>query len=258
MVYRYLVSLLALTVSQVHAGGSGPQSPRDIDSPQGNHPVIFAPAPPVAQLNLCNIHLHTNAEHKGGEFTTPAGEGNAEGIGGGFRYAGTLSVSELTPYVGEVCGKGDEGLKVGDTLEMHYVYSSADVQPGPTLGACMNDAIKNPQLRVEAVVMVMTNDKGGADMAQLAQFRPSLGKFQAVNLPTNLGKPIEYAGSTTGPAYNAVESPFQVWWSVRPRVLKVSIASMAAWCRDNPFQEAHVHGVRTLVTDPGRLSSIAR
>ena len=122
----------------------------------------------------------------------------------------------------------------------------------------MNDAIKNPQLRVEAVVMVLVNDKNAADMARLSQFEPVNGKFQTSPLPADLGTPVEYAGSTTGPAYNTVDSPFQVWWSVRPRVLKVNVASMAAWCTDNAFDEEHAHGVRTLVTAPEKLSTLGK
>ena len=255
---KHLIPFLAAMASSTHAASAGPQSPRDIDAAAGANPVAFSPAPPAARLNLCNIHLHTHAEHKGGEFSLAAGKGDAEGIGGGFKYSGTLSAAESAPYAGDVCGKGDHGLKVGDTVETHYVYSSADVTPGPTLGACMNDAIKNPQLRVEAVVMVLVNDKNAADMTRLSQFESVNGKFQTSPLPAGLGTPVEYAGSTTGPAYNTVDSPFQVWWSVRPRVLKVNVASMAAWCTDNAFDEEHAHGVRTLVMAPEKLSTLGK
>lgn len=129
-----------------------------------------------------------------------------------------LSATESAPYAGDVCGKGEHGLTVGDTVEAHYVYSSADVTPGPTLGACMNDAIQNPQLRVETVVMVLVNDQKAADMMHLSDIKTVNGKFQTAPLPGDLGTPVEYAGSTTGPAYNSVDSPFQVWWSVRPLV----------------------------------------
>lgn len=252
------VSLLIVLTVNAHSAGFGPQSPRDIDAVQGSNTVEFSPAPTVGKLNLCNIHLHSHAEHKGGEFTVAAGKGDSEGIGGGFIYSGTLSAAESAPYAGDVCGKGEHGLTVGDTVEAHYVYSSADVMPGPTLGACMNEAIKNPQLRVEAVVMVLVNDKNAADMTGLSRIDKVDGKYQVPSLPEGLGKPVEYAGSTTGPAYNTVDSPFQVWWSVRPRVLKVNAASMAVWCRDNVFDEAHAHGVRKLVTAPEKLSNLSQ
>lgn len=52
--------------------GFGPQSPRDLAIYKGTNKRIFAAAPAYQQMNLCNIHFHKNAEHKGGEFTTLA------------------------------------------------------------------------------------------------------------------------------------------------------------------------------------------
>jgi hypothetical protein len=60
--------------------GYGPQSPRDIDNIQGNNERTFAQAPAYTKMNLCNIHFHKNAEHKGGEFTQHAGNGDGYGI----------------------------------------------------------------------------------------------------------------------------------------------------------------------------------
>jgi len=39
-------------------------------------------------MNLCDIHFHKNAEHKGGEFTTYAGHGDGHGYLSGFKYNG--------------------------------------------------------------------------------------------------------------------------------------------------------------------------
>lgn len=72
----------------------------------------------------------------------------------------------------------------------------------------------------------------------------------------SLGAPVVYAGSTTGPTYNEAGSPYQVTWSVRPQVLRVSIRSVDAWLRDNVFAEDHAHGVRNLVINPDLLSPI--
>ena len=79
---------------------------------------------------------------------------------------------------------------------------------------------------------------------------------QALAIPSNMGDPIEYDGSTTGPGYNEKGSPLQVSWSVRPEVAKVSVASVGKWCEDNVFAESHGHGVRNLVTNPDLLSEI--
>lgn len=46
--------------------GYGPQSPRDLNSKKGSNKRTFSAAPAYQQMNLCNIHFHKNAEHKGG------------------------------------------------------------------------------------------------------------------------------------------------------------------------------------------------
>lgn len=61
--------------------GFGPQSPRDIDAVAGANSNMFTTAPANSQMNLCNIHFHIGAEHKGGEFTTYAGNGDGAGNG---------------------------------------------------------------------------------------------------------------------------------------------------------------------------------
>jgi hypothetical protein len=238
--------------------GFGPQSPRDIDVAAGSNTVTFAVAPPAARMNLCNIHFHKNAEHKGGEFTRYAGHGDGHGTGSGYRYAGTLSAAELRATGRKICAGGHGELVPGDTIEVHYVYSTAAVGPGPTLGACMNEATKNPQLRVEAQTYVLVNDPAALDFMRLTQVGQVNGFQQALHIPQDTGTPVQYAGSTTGPAYNEAGSPFQVSWSVRPRVAKVRIETVGTWCEGNVFKEDHAHGVRTLVVHPGLLSEIRK
>lgn len=236
--------------------GFGPQSPRDIDAKAGKNDIAFNTAPSYKEMNLCNIHFHKNAEHKGGEFTKHAGNGDGHGYQSGFKYSGKLSDAELKPVKGEVCPSKHGGLAPGDTIEVHYVHSSAQVNPGPTLGSCLSDAIKNPQLRVETQVYVLVNDKKALDFAKLTTIGKKNGMQQALNIPTATGKPIQYAGSTTGPGYNEKGSPFQVTWSVRPKVAKVNIETVGEWCKANVFNEDHAHGVRNLVTNPELLSKI--
>lgn len=236
--------------------GFGPQSPRNIDQAAGENSRRFNPAPAHSQMNLCNIHFHKNAEHQGGEFSQYAGNGDGHGYGSGYRYKGKLSLSERAPLKEAACPSAHGGLQPGDTIEVHYVHSSAQVQPGPTLGACLSDAIKNPQLRVETQVMVLVNDQKARDFSQLAQHAVVNGYHQAVNIPSDTGTPVQYAGSTTGPSYNEQGSPFQVSWSVRPNVAKVSIQSVGQWCRGNIYNEDHAHGVRNLVLNPELLSPI--
>ncbi len=236
--------------------GFGPQSPRNIDNVAGYNSVDFSTAPPYSEMNLCNIHFHKNAEHAGGEFTSYAGNGNGKGYMSGYKYNGTLSENELRPIDQEICPSEHGGLSVGDTIEIHYVHSSAKIKPGATLGACLNESIKNPQLRVEAQVFVLVNDPEALDFTQLTALGMKNDLHQAVNLPNNTGPAVEYTGSTTGPGYNEKGSPFQVSWGVRPKVAKVNISSLGKWCEGNTFNENHAHGVRNLVLNPDLLSTI--
>lgn len=236
--------------------GFGPQSPRDIDSVAGTNHRAFGMAPAASPMHLCNIHFHESAEHKGGEFTTYAGNGDGHGYGTGYKYDGHLSDAELAPismHVGET-EHGD--LVPGDTIEIHFVYSTALVSPGPGLGSCVSKAINNPQLRVETVVGVLVNDPNAANFNELAKVGMVGDLNQAVNLPDTLGTPVVYAGSTTGPGYNEDGSPFHVTWSVRPKVLKIDITSVGEWLHGNVFDEDHAHGSRNLVVNPALLSPI--
>jgi hypothetical protein len=162
----------------------------------------------------------------------------------------------LTPVEEEICPSSHGGLSVGDTIEVHYVYSTAQVQPGPTLGSCLNESVKNPSLRVEGYVFVLVNDDKALDFQKITTFKKVNQRYQAVQRPRKMGRPVSYIGSTTGPGYNEVLSPFQVTWSVYPKVRYVNIKTVGKWCKKNIFQEDHAHGVRNLVTNPKLLSKI--
>jgi len=246
----------AALAESTNGAGFGPQSPRDIDSLAGANTRAFSEAPSFTQMNLCNIHFHEGAEHKGGEFDSYAGNGNGKGFGTGFQYSGELTEAELAPLDAPIGDKGHGGLVPGDTIEVHYVHTTAQVTPGPTLGACLSDAIGNPQLRVETQVYVLVNDENAHDFVELTKHEVVNGVHQAVNIPTNTGAPVQYEGSTTGPGYNEKGSPFQVSWSVRPKVAKVNIATVQTWFENNAFDEDHAHGSRNLVTNPELLSPI--
>jgi hypothetical protein len=245
----------ALAASTKDAG-FGPQSPRDIDAAAGSNDRVFEAAPAYTEMNLCNIHFHENAEHKGGEFSKYAGNGDGHGYGSGYQYTGELSAAELTALDMEI-GKTEHGdLVPGDTIEVHYVHTTANVNPGPTLGACLSDAINNPQLRVETQVYVLVNDENALDFMDLTKHEIKDVVHQALNIPTNTGTAVQYEGSTTGPGYNEKGSPFQVSWSVRPKVAKVNLATVGTWLKGNVFDEDHAHGVRNLVINPELLSDI--
>ncbi len=235
--------------------GFGPQAPRNIDASVGENERVFADAPPYTEMNLCNIHFHAGAEHQGGEFTTYLGNGDGAGYGTGFGYSGTLTEAELAP-IDQVIGGDEHRLMPGDTIEVHYVHTTAQVAPGPTLGSCLSEAIMNPQLRVETQVYVLVNDPNALDFVTLTQHELVDGRHQAINIPTDTGTAVEYDGSTTGPSYNEAGSPLQVSWSVRPQVAKVNITTVGTWFENNVFEEDHAHGVRNLVINPALLSPI--
>jgi len=247
----------AMLAKNTEAKGFGPQAPRDIDSPSGNNKQQFSSAPDFTGMNLCNIHFHKNAEHKGGEFTLYAGNGDGHGYMSGYKFSGHLTEQELKPLEQDVCPSQHGSLHPGDTIEVHYVHSTAQVQPGSTLGSCLSDAINNPQLRVEAQVYVLVNDNAAQNFVTMTQHGMQNSQYQALNMPVNTGgTPVQYAGSTTGPGYNEKGSPFQVTWNVYPKASKVNIKTVGKWCKGNIFKEDHAHGVRNLVTNPELLSEI--
>ncbi len=229
----------------------GPQTPRDIDSVEGENSITFPLAPLASSMSLCNIHFHQNAEHKANDFSIYAGEGH-DGYGSGYQcsMSSSLSKAELTPTQGKICSGEHGDLQPGDTIEVHWVHSTCDVQPGPTLGACVSEACANPELRVETQVFTLVNDPNALKFKELKL---------AEDLPKDTGKPVEFLGSTTGPKFSdQVCSPYQVTWSVRPKCAKLDINSVGEWCKGNVFKEDHAHGVRKLVTNPKLLSNIKK
>lgn len=232
--------------------GFGPQTPRDIDSKVGANARIFSLAPAYEEMNLCNIHFHQNAEHKSKDFSIFAGEGDKAGYQ--CNISKSLSEAELQLPAGDICN----GMKPGDTIEMHWVHTSCDIEPGKGLGSCLSDGCANPNLRVETQVFTLVNDDNALDFADFAyDGNAANGYHQAKSLDFDTGAPVEFLGSTTGPSYSEqVCSPLQVSWSVRPQCAKLDINSLAQWCESNVFEEDHAHGVRKLVVNPKLLSEI--
>ncbi|MCE7028092.1 delta-class carbonic anhydrase [Jiella avicenniae] len=237
--------------------GFGPQSPRDVGAFEGLNARVFARAPAADSLNLCNLHLHANAEHKASGFSISAGGGEH----GGYKCndSDRLSADELED---PAHGFGPfKGVKPGDTIEVHWVFSSCDVGPGEGLGSCLSKSCSNPALRVEAQTFLVVNDPAALDFESFASHsKEGAGYHQPPALPQGTGTPVVYLGSTTGPKYDqATCSPLQVTWSVRPQCARLDISSLHRWAeKDNVFHESHAHGVRQLVTDPQLLSPIER
>mgnify|MGYP000004667316 FL=1 len=232
--------------------GAGPQTPRDIGNKAGLNTVEFPFAPPASEMNLCNIHTHTNAEHKGPGFSVFVYATNS----GGYACNATadLTAEELAPAPGAY-----EGVKPGDTIEVHWVHTTCDAEPGPGLGACAPESCTDPLFRVEAQVFLVVNDPDALDFMDMAyQGNVVDGRHQALSIPSDTGEPVLFRGSTTGPSYTQAScSPFQVTWNVRPNCAKVDINSLHRWAESgNVFEETKSHGVRQLVTAPELLAPI--
>lgn len=232
--------------------GMGPQTPRDISSTAGLNPVTFPTAPPASSMNLCNIHTHTHAEHKGPGFSILVDTSD----NGGYACNATadLTDAELLPAMGAY-----KGVVPGQTIEVHWVHTTCDTAPGEGLGACVPETCTDPLLRVEAQTFLVVNDPNALDFTVMADVIVEKGGFyQAGMIPSDTGVPVSFRGSTTGPSYTqAVCSPAQVTWSVRPQCAKLDINSLHRWAEDgNVFNETKSHGVRQLVTAPELLSPI--
>ena len=230
----------------------GPQTPRDITSTLGLNTDDFPLAPPASEMNLCNIHTHTNAEHKGPDFSVFVSD--ADDGGYACNASTDLTEAELAPADGAY-----KGVKPGDTIEVHWVHTSCAATPGPGLGACVPEGCENPLLRVEAQVFLVVNDENALDFTSMGYDGNMVdGLHQAKMIPGNTGEPVLFRGSTTGPSYNqSTCSPAKVTWNVRPMCAKVDINSLHRWAEaGNAFEETKSHGVRQLVTAPELLSPI--
>ncbi len=205
-------------------------------------------------MNLCNIRTHTHAEHKGPGFSVSAGGG----AHGGWKCNETVDLSKAELEDPSHGHGAMHGVKPGDRIEVHWVYSSCDVAPGKGLGACYSAACANPQLRVEAQVFLVVNDPKALNFADFDYSgKASAGLHQPRMLPAGTGTPVVFAGSTTGESYSRAKcSPLQVTWSVRPMCARVDIGSLHKWAAGNAFKEDPSQGVRALVVTPELLSPI--
>jgi len=253
------LAMSSSVVAEHHQEGAcvdyGPQTPRDIDSAIGENQRLFSVAPGYADMNLCNIHFHVNAEHKAADYSIAA-EPTADGHSGGYKcnLSTALTAEELTEPAENHC----KDIRPGDTIEVHWVFSSCAVTPGEGLGSCLSDKCANPDLRVEAQVFTVVNDAAAVNFASLAYGgHVADGLHQPKSLPSDTGDPVVFLGSTTGPKYTEAKcSPLQVTWSVRPKCAKIDMNSLSTWCKSNVFNEDHAHGVRELVVNPALLSEI--
>jgi len=233
----------------------GPQTPRDIASAVGLNTADFQMAPAASELNLCNIHTHTNAEHKGPGFSVFVNDSDYGGYA--CNETDSLTAAELSEPTVNAGAFGK--VKPGDTIEVHWVHTSCDIEPGEGLGSCLSDTCTDPLLRVEAQVFLVVNDENALDFNEFAYAGNKRNNLhQALSIPSSTGEPVLFRGSTTGPSYTqSTCSPLKVTWNVRPQCAKLDINSLNAWAANgNVFNEAKSHGIRQLVTAPELLSPI--
>ena len=227
---------------------AGPQSPRDIDLTDGTNGTLFKAAPKTDKMNLCDIHFHWNAEHKSAAYSTAVDTNNEHA---GWAIVEPESLDPEVRAANDIShlleGEAHEiGVMVGDTVEIHRVYTSCDVEydllnPENGLGNCSTNVCANPQLRVVAQVFEVVEDD--AEVTSLEE-------------PVDIddGDAVEYIGSTTGPGFNNNHcSPFQVTWQVSKEATTLDAHAFAHWSHEH---NQHAHGVRTLVTPEGLLSKI--
>ena len=210
-------------------------------------------------MNLCNIHFHEAAEHKGPGFSEAAAHG-------GFKCNGstpsTSGKSVCAPSAAQKASlkPGQHAAKpvhVGDTVEVHWVFTSCPVTTMTNqLADCQRCA--SPILRVESqVLLVVDNDKTALDFNEFdLNTTPTGGYLQPKSLPRTPSNSVVFRGSTTGGSWDAKCSPAQVTWRVRPTCAKVSIDSLGGWCSSNVYGENHGHDVRKLVTSPAALEAL--
>jgi len=236
--------------NKVACDAAGPQAPRDIRNSSGTNATSFDAAPAASAMHLCDIHFHRNAEHRAAGYSRLAGNGN----NAGYICNGSTPAKHATGAGhADHADHGCSGIAAGDTIEVHWVYTSCDVQPGPALTSCFTDTCKHPKLRVEARVFHLTDNASDAKFGDFSDYSSG-----SVVLPPATD-PVHYAGSTTGPSYNdATCSPFHVTWNVSSACQNLNLETINKWCgkSHNDFQEDHAHGVRALVTDPALLSTI--
>lgn len=236
----------ALAKDEVACSDAGPQSPRDVDQVAGENvlPPEFVKAPPFAEMNLCDIHYHTFAEHKASGYPTLTGSGDHAG----FACADHEPAEGAERRAAATC----QETSLGDTVEVHWVFTSCDSEKrlGHSLDTCLEGCEGAPVLRVEGRVFYLTEDEDAL-------------KFKDFSNPDSVQVPsadaaVEYIGSTTGPRFNreGICSAPGVTWNVGTACSPLRLDSLDAWCADNVFEEHKAHGVRTLVTDLKLLSPI--
>lgn len=196
---------------------------------------------------------------------TPLGYSIAAGEGykGGYQCDRTayLTPEQLREPEREPGKRGCENVRAGDTIEVHWVFTSCEVSPGRTLKTC-TPAGQTCALRVESQIFTLVNDDKAHDFSTYAPAAKDVTRLSTMTLPA--GERVVYAGSTTNKAYNTSDkcSPARVFWGVRKQCELLNVKTLHEWCEKNedatsPFKgQTEGHDPRGLVTRQELLAPI--
>jgi hypothetical protein len=204
----------------------------------------------VHNLAMANVHYHLGAEHRSaGEYDFSKLEDStfdADLTEYGYYcdntdgYQADSDAGNFGNYSWEHC----TNTEVGQTYEMHYVYSSGTAnEDGIVAGLGGAFAVQNnPTVTVRAQVYYIVND----DSADADDFG-----FSGWNTAL-ITDAVAYTGSTTGRNYdNTICSPYQITWHVDRTCQRVSAKSFDAMCQKmkemDMSLDAEPHWTRDLV-----------
>ena len=234
--------------SALACANAQPQSPKDVSS--SYTAGTATPTTPgsvqttIGSLGKANVHFHLHAEHKSaGEYDTPTTEAGKYGYDCGT-LEGSLTTAQKAAYAWEYCKETE----VGETYEIHWVYSSG---AGSTISDGLGGAFtyqNNPFVVVRAQVFVITNDS--------ADDLPSGADLFDGWRSDSITDAVAYLGSTTGTSYNNTDtcSPYSVTWQVDRKCQRISAKSFDAMCKTMKSthgmdDDLHPHSSRMLVAD---------
>lgn len=244
------------------------QSPRDVTpGAEGSRPPkfpVFGPPGVGAATEHAfvqvNTHFHLGAEHRSaGEWGYDVEHGGAgdvcehnefcehhnitkQEVGYFCRDRGLAGKKLLAPYDFKHC----HGVKVGNTYEIHWVFSTG----GDKMldGLQVTQTSNNPHAAVRGQVYVIVNPEPGASMS------PSSTNDDLMHTWRSPKFSVQYAGSTTGTKHtNECCSRTEVSWHVDQECHEISAASFDNMCRVmaetyKMTKDTSAHGAREIVS----------
>lgn len=263
---------------------AGPQSPKDLTTDRISDGNRFSAAPVMhrKQMNdmeLVNVHFHLGAEHKSDAYNSNAvsDSGTTFTAGGhdvraGWWATGTAADFHSTRASATPVGSPCEDLYVGDTIEVHWVHSSAGKQAAGSddpegthltdgLGNAANGRnLLNPMLHVEGTVYSIVSDDTAETVFDPGKNEPEKNKTLLDYHMPKAGENdyVRYVGSSTGQSFTGnfaakdqLCSPYVINWGVDLRLHKVKNTTMVELCqalkKNNIVTDLKPHGSRVLL-----------